>query len=61
MLTRELYDWLPEEGKRECQETYEILKRSGDCAPDEWQRIVRHYYDVYNTPQSGWFRWWDEA
>lgn len=60
MLTREKYDAMPEEYRRECVETLDACKRLGECRPDEWDRIVGFYYEQYTEAPAGWFRWWED-
>ena len=60
MNTLQKYAALPEEGQREVDETWKLLKDEPETRPDEYRRIVDHYYEVYNTPPAGWFRWWDD-
>ena len=60
MLTREKYAALPEEYRRECEETLEACKRLGECRPDEWARIVGFYYEQYTEQPAGWFKWWED-
>lgn len=60
MLTREMFNRLPRDGQEECERTYEAMKRSGTCRPDEWDHIVAYFYDVYSAPPAGWFQWWED-
>ena len=59
MLTREKFNSLCAETQKECRDTLAICKRMGECAPDEWDRIVAHYYERDNRLPDGWFNWWD--
>lgn len=59
MRVNDMYNALCEETKRECRETLATCKRMGNCAPDEWERIVGYYYDRDNRPAEGWFCWWE--
>ena len=57
-LAKWRYDGLPEEGKRECWDTFRAALAAGPLEwwPDaerEWGRIVEHYYEVYSRPRVG--------
>lgn len=60
MLTREKFNSLPEEGKKECRDTLKVCKEMGQCAPDEWDRIVNFYYEEYNRLPPDWFPYWED-
>lgn len=58
-FTREKYNALPDDIKKEVFETYEICRRSGDCRADELRHIVNYYFEKYNAQPAGWFNYFD--
>lgn len=59
MRTSEKFAMLSDASQRECRSTFSACKASGDCAPDEWDRIVNYYYENENAVPNGWFCWWE--
>lgn len=54
-FTREKYNTLPDDIKKEVFETYEICRRAGECRDDELRYIVNYYFEEYNAQPAGWF------
>lgn len=59
MRTGHMFKSLCPETQNECRETLDMMKRMGECRPDEWDHIVNYYYDRDNAMPNGWFNYWD--